>query len=73
MTPTCPVVTIKPGLSHTTSKHKDNQVSRLRRVSFRVKNLLNREKGFTVFKHIHTHKNLKKKTKREISTNLNLL
>ena len=55
MTPTCPVVTIKPGLSHTTSKHKDNQVSRLRRVSFRVKNLLNREKGFTVFKHIHTH------------------
>ena len=55
MTPTCPAVTIKPGLSNTTSKHKDNKVSRLRRVSFRVKNLLNREKGFTVFKHIHTH------------------
>ena len=55
MTPTRPAVTIKPSLSKTASKHKDNKVSRLKRVSFRVKNLLNREKGFTVFKHTHTH------------------
>ena len=59
MTSTCPAVTIKPSFSNATSKHKDNKVSRLRRVSFRVINLLNRVKGFTDFKHIltyiHTH------------------